>query len=283
MRILFVGIFIIALLAGILGKIDKHSSSTWVGDFLNAVGLKQREQVQKVQVDQIVSQFSKERSTLWDELRDQQEYLRSSREQMGSLYQMVKDRSDRDANVDLLRLKELMKEFQDQSTILIEHGKQLEEFNRSRIKVNQDLALKSDVDQFISNSDRNRFLQNIKDKLDEQKQFIDQQMQRNSELKDKIHKIQDHINQMHDNIAFKENPELVEKLKSLSTKTKTVLDQVKEKQEKLQAMNQKNLASLDVSREKMADMKEKSRSQTTSQRIQDQIQKLKDQRSDRMK
>jgi hypothetical protein len=285
-RTLFVGLFIIALLAGVSAKMMDNSPNhtSWLGNILNAVGFKKQDQIQKTQFDEIVHKFGDQKDDFSQGLKDQQQFLKTSQEQMSSLSQLVQDKMNNNSNIDLLRLKELMKQFQDRSALLIEKGKELENFNDQRLKINQKIAFDSYESSLQSNIDRSKFIQSMKDNLRRQQEMINEQSQENKGLEEKIGQIRDQIQKVHDSVAFKENPQFTEQLKSLSDKTQAVLDNVHQKQEQIKATNQSNLANLESTRQRMDDLKQRSKNSIDQNRshIQDQQQALNDRVQDQL-
>lgn len=299
MRPFVIGLFIITLLAGIMAKmLSNHQSSSdqtgLVGNILNAIGVRKHAKEQTAQADEIARQFGEKKNSFSEYLQDQQRNLRSSREEMGSLTQIIKEVSNKESSVDILRLKELMKQCEDRTALLIEHGKEIEKFNEERMKANAKLALEADKNFFISNSDRNRLLAQIKDGLDQQNDRMSQQLQDNQALRNKIQQIHDQVQQMHDQELLKQNTQLAERLQTVSDKTQTVLDAVGHQEQKLQDVSQKNQIVLDSMKEKTDRLKQKNqdfmdrnrqnildKTQAANDRIQDQLEKLQEHRPQR--
>lgn len=287
MRTLFIGLFILVFFAGIATQQMSHApagQTSWLRGLMNMTGLKHSDEVQKAQIKQIVHQGEDKPEDFARYLKDQQQALEDSRLQVSSLYQIIKDRSDRDTNVDLLRLKDLMKRYQDQSALLIEHGKQLMELNEDQTKMRQKLASQAQPESFFSNSQQQGLLQNFQDNLSRQRDLFASQTRENGELKDRAEQIRNQVQKMHDNVAFKEDSRFLEKLQSLSEKSVSVLDKVKEQQARLKDLNQENLDKMSSLAEKINDTKQRSADlvEDNRQRAQDQEQILKDHLRDQL-
>ncbi|MBI3602097.1 MAG: hypothetical protein HY209_04320 [Candidatus Omnitrophica bacterium] len=273
MRILLIGMFIIALLAGLAAKQLNQPSSdqrSWAGHVMNAVGLKDQERVERVQFNEIVHRFIEQKTKFTQNLQDQQQYLEGSRSQMASLTQIIKDRTDGDSNVDLLRLKDLMQRYQDQSTFLIEHGKELMQLNEQQIKIREKAVENADLASILSKSDRDQFIQGLRGKLDHQNDLMKQRMADSEALRDKMRQIKDQIQAMHDG--------------AVSNKSQAALDKLKEDQEHLREINQKNLMALGAIKEKIDDLKQRNADQLAGSRehTRDQQQLLKDRLQDQL-
>ncbi|MEI7998960.1 MAG: hypothetical protein WCH62_05585, partial [Candidatus Omnitrophota bacterium] len=265
---------------------DKKS---WIGHILSLVGLKNKDQVEKAQVKNIIDQVERQKDLFSQYLGDQRRYLAESREQMGSLSLQIKEMMDRDSNADLFRLKDLTKQMEDQTTLLIDQGKQIEEFNEQQKKLNQKVAQDADVASFVSNSDRNRFVDSFKDGLNQQQDFMRKQMQKTQELKSRMQQIQNQIKEASDQGAFKSNSQMADKMESQLNKVQSVLDDSKDRQQRLMEINQRNMTSIDSMSRKMDDIKRKNQdfmnqnkthvggqAQSFNNRIQDQLEKAKD-------
>lgn len=281
MRTLFIGLFILAFLAGIAAKQMSHApagQTSWLGGLMNMIGLKHNNEVQKAQIEQIVHPGRSKPKDFVQYLKDQQQALEDSRLRMSSLYQMIKDRSDRDTNVDLLRLKELMQRYQDQSAFLIEHGRQLMQLNEEQTKIREKLALQADL------PSQQRFLQAFNDNQSRQKELLALQMRDHEQVKDQAQQIRDQAQRMHDEAAFKKDSQFLEKLQSISEKSSSILDKVKEQQTHLKDLNQESFANLSSLTEKINDSKQKSADviENNNQRNQAQEQILKDHLRDQL-
>ena len=293
MRTFIIGLFIVTFLAGAAAKMMNDSSNTtsWLGHILNVIGLKKNDQEQKDKINTIVKDFGNQKERFDEYIQDRERYLKDSQEQVGSLSQIVQDMSDRNSNVDVLRLKDLIHRFKDQNTIMIERGRQLEDFHQKQMQINQKIAQDYEKSSFMSATNRREFLQNIKDNLRQQQSLMDQQMQDNRLLKDKIQQVQENIKQVQHVKALKENTELVEKLQMISDKNQTALEKVSQQQEKLKVINEKNLASIDSIKERIDRLKQikfnsiddvhfhiQDQTQAINSRIQDQLEKARERR-----
>lgn len=292
MRAIFVGIFILALLAGITAKLLSYSSNdeTFMGSFLKSVGYKKNQELQRKQIQDYARQFSKRKETLMDYIKDQQDYIESSQNQMSALTQMVKTMSERDKNFDLLHIKDLMNQYEDRRNLLIENGRRIIEFNEQNKKINQTMYDKSSLDAIVSNSNAERMLQNLKDKLNNQEDLLNQQVQNTQALNDKIQQIKEQVQIRHEEIAFKEKPQFLEKLESLSNNTQSLVQNVKEKQNQIQEIYQRNLTNVENMNERMRDLKQKNidnsnrnssaiNGQAMNDHVRDQIERLKELRA----
>ncbi len=256
MRIFFIGMFIIALLAGLAAQqLNRPSSDqqSWLGHAMNAVGLKDRERAEKAQFDEIAQRFVEQKAGFTQHLKDQQQYLEDSKTQMASLMQTIKDRLDRDSNTDLLRLKDLLQQHQDQAALLIDRGKESLQLNEQRMKIPQ-------------------VMQDLKEKLDHQNDLMKQRMADSEALRDKMQQIKDQIQAMHDQTASKE----------IFDKSQAAFDKLKEEQERLRETNQQNSTALNAMKEKIDDLKQRNRDlvEQSRERMRDQQQLLKDRLQD---
>ena len=288
MRTLFIGLFIIAFLAGIAAKtmnMPLAGQKSWVGHLLSMVGLQHKDESEKAQFNEIVHHFDRDKTDFTQYIKDQQQYLEDSQLQMSSLTQSIKDKLDRSSNMDLLRLRDLMKQYQDQNSLLIEHGKELIRFNQEQMNLRQKLVQDRTLASMESNSGRDRFMQNLRENLERQRDLMSQRVTENDALSDRIQQIKDQTQKMHDSVALKENPQFLEKLKDISEKTKSVLDRVKEQRERLQDMNQRNLADISLMKEKMENLKQRTVDLVGQNRarMQDQQQLMQDRVNDQMK
>jgi hypothetical protein len=269
-QFIFVCIFIFAVLVGVFAKAVNSDKTSFVGYFVNSIGLKDQTDEQKNQMRSLVAKFSLEKNKVSEYLKNQQAYMGSSQNEIGSFSQIIKEMSARHESVDLLRLKQLMKDFSDQNTLLIENGQKLVELKEKQKKANE--------------VGFNRFLQGSRDQLTHQREFIDEQIEKNKELKEKVAQMQVQIRQIRDDAISKEDSQVLDKLQFVSNKTMANLDQLKSQQDELKSMNTDNLSSIESVRDKVEDIKQKNRDkiEETSQRIKDQNDQLKDRIRDQM-
>jgi hypothetical protein len=262
LQVLFIGFIILALLGGFLSKCSQGPTGEWGGSFFNAIGFKSKEQIQKEQLDKLLRNY----------LQDQTAYLDDSKEDIDSITKMVEEASKKE-NVDLLRLKFLMKQFEDLNVLMIENGKELLAYNDSQKKKNKKRAQQVFEDTASSKGSQNALLDKQKDALQREQDVLNE------------------IQRIGDSPSVKDNPELAHKLNHISNKSVSHLDHLKEEQNQIQNMNQNNARDASYMKERMEDLRNKNQAsmmdnrsrledqtRAINDRIRDQMDRLKDKR-----
>ena len=88
MKLIFIGLFLLALLAGILGKYSQGEGS-WFGDFLNSSGIKHNENEYKSKMEDLKPDDKS------DELRDTRDRVRELNDRVKDQMQRLKDQRSR--------------------------------------------------------------------------------------------------------------------------------------------------------------------------------------------
>ena len=253
MQILFVIILIFALLGGILNKCDSgHSSSG--GSFFNIFGIKSKEQIEKERLEKVVADFFK----------TQNQYLGDSQEESGALSKVIEEASSLDKNGDLLRLKSLVTQFEDQNVLMVENGKDIMAFKQKQDKINKKMAEEADLASFLSNGRQKEILEKQRDAMEKQR-----------EIMSKLHA---QIEQMRQDPS--KNTQFINKLDGASNKISSSLERLKEQQERMQDMKQNNLDRYESMKENLQSSQErnKDKMRDMKDRIQDQLERAKDRR-----
>jgi hypothetical protein len=238
-QIFFISLLMIAFFGGILSKCNSNHSSEGAS-FFNVLGFKTKEQLQAEQLNKYLSTYLKDKDNLLGDIQ----------QDVGPLSQAVRDASVKNDNVDLLRLKNLMAQFEDQNVLMIQDGKELLAFNDKQKKLNKKMADKSELDAFLSRSSQQELIAKQKDTLA----------------------------QMQSNQAVKNNPQLAEKLNAVYNKTMSRLDTLKQQQEQLQYIKQNNSQTASSIKMKIEDQKRHNEDlmRDNNDRMRDQMERMKD-------
>jgi hypothetical protein len=267
-QIIIIGLLIMATLVGVFARlIYSHRPTQWMKseEFTDNMNLNEKQKLQDM-IDRMEDQKRK----LMEYVHDQQLYAQDRGSQMGSLSEIIQKMSARDKNFDLLRLKDLMKQFEDQSSLMIKNGSALVSFNEKQKKA------------YESNK---RFLdEKIEEELRLQQLFIEQQREKNKNLRDKIQEIRSQVQQLHDKNFVSEEAAVFEKLQSLSDNTLVSLDKLDSRREKLKILADTNAIHVASMKDRLDDLKQKNQDSVERNRIhtQDQTQKINDRIHDQM-
>jgi len=248
-QITLIALILIAFLGGILSKCNTAHVNQG-GAFFNVLGFKSKEQIQQEQLNQLMGKY----------LKDKNELLGGVQSEMGPLSQAVKDASDKDQNVDLLRLKGLMSRFEDQNVLMIEDGKELLNYNEQQKKRNKKMAQDADRAAFLSKSAQQELLARQKDTLEKQRDLIDQ------------------LQQLQQSDAIRNNAQLSSQLSNLSAKSSAALENLKQEQDHIDQLRQNSLRSPDELKQKIEDLKNRNEDQLrqNNDRMRDQMERLRD-------
>lgn len=246
---------VFAFLGGLLSKCSPNQSAEWGGSFFNVIGFKSKEQIQREQLDKLLHKY----------LQDQVEYMDNSKEDVESLSKMVENASDHDQNVDLLRLKYLMKQFEDLNVLMIEDGKELVTYNQNQRKKNKRNAQIAGEASLQSKGDQMSLLEKQKDTLERQEGLINE------------------LQQLMNNPGIQSNPSLANKLNSISNKSLSHLGQLKQEQDQIRKVNNRSIKN-SYMKEKMEDLRNKNQDsmRDSRMRIEDQTRQINDRIHDQM-
>lgn len=239
MQITLIALIMIAFLGGMLSKCSSDKASNGSSIF-NMLGFKSKESIQKEQLDHLLGKYLKDKNSLVGEIQ----------EDIGPLSKAVREASDTNSNVDLLRLKNLMSQFEDQNVLMIEDGKDLMAFHEKQKKLNKKMADQLEHDQFLSRAAQQELIAKQKDILA----------------------------QMRGNAALTNDPKLNSQLNAVYDKTVARLDAIRSQQENVNALKQQSLNNAQSVKDRMDDQKRRVEDQlrANNDRMKDQMERLKE-------
>ncbi len=249
MHILLITILVIAIFFGVLTKEDSNHQSIGSG-FFSLLGFKSREELQKDEMNKLVSKY----------LKEQSQYLGDTQEVLGPLSKMVEDSYGKGKDGDFLMIKSIMKKFEDQNFLMVQNGKELMALKEKQKKINQKLADDAELALILSQSSQKDMFQKQQDLL--------------KELNEKMQQMKN------DSILVKDS-QLVDKLKTASNKTISSLENLKEQKNRINNLNSNKDTSI---RDKIEEQNRRNKDLIESNRshIQDQQRDLKDRMRDQL-
>ncbi|MBF0490516.1 MAG: hypothetical protein HQL15_07850 [Candidatus Omnitrophica bacterium] len=259
MQILFIAMIILALLGGFLSKYQT-SHADWGSSLFSVFGFKSNKQIEQEQLEKILSQ----------RLNDQLRYLESSKVEIGSLSENLQNSLSQDNSPDILRLKSLMKDFEDENVLMIQNGKDLLSFNEERKKINQKMSNESKKSAYLTKENQLEFMEKQKEAVRKQMEVLQQ--------------LRDHIQHMKGNSSIKDNAILNDQLRAVSDKTSSYFDNIRHKQEDIDSATQNNSTKIAEMKERMDDLSRKNQDRISDNRssLQDKTRDLNDRIRDQL-
>lgn len=278
MRYLFIGLFVMSLIAGISAwQLNKSQGEAGIlGKALNTVGVKQKESVQRARISNLVKTVLKDQARLLEDYQDQKVFLEHSNDSLKSLSDLASSVMDKNDS-DLLRMKTMMADLQDRNRLLIEKGQELVKRNQElqEERYNQRMAheLDRDSQDFLKN--HQQYLQNLTSQSSSTVAIM-------QALKDKLNTLPESSSAATGIVDVKE------RIEALNLKARTMIDKTREQQDRIRDLNElarERIQSVkeraqdlnDLHQQQYADTKDLllERRQTLEDRTQDQLERLK--------
>ncbi len=308
MRYLFLGLFIISFLAGVVTMAINRPTDGQPGiinNLLTAVGATQREKSNRLQgaslvngtnrrLDQakeLMDDAARAQEALMEDVADQQRLLENTNEHISYLSSLVRDFADKN-NADWLRIKEATEDFNNKSRLLIESGKELVAYNKEQLKVRQQSLDDVSLEAIKSKINEGRFQQYAFESLKQRSDFINKSSSTVKAIREQTERLQDRLRSLEDNLIKKEDAQLIDNLKDMQSKSQGLLADIKLKEIRLRDLNQQQEAQVRTSQERTEDFINQSaqhlsdtqdmmreRQRVSDERVRDQIERLKEQRS----
>ncbi len=308
MRYLFLGLFVIAFLAGVVTMAINRPADGRPGiinNLLSAVGATQREKSNRVQgtvlinganrrldqAQELMGDVALAQQALMEDVADQQRLLEDTNAHVAYLSTLVKDFADKN-NADWLRIKEATEDFNNKSRILIENGKELVAYNQEQLKMRQQSLDDVTVAAIKSKINENRFEQYAFESLKQRSDFINKSSVTVQAIREQTERLQDKLRSLENNLMKKEDSQLIDNLKDMQSKSQGLLADIKLKESRLRDLNQQQEAQIRTSQERTEDFIAQSaqhfsdtqemmreRQRISDERVRDQIERLKEQRS----
>lgn len=234
-----------------------------------------------------------EQNKIMDAIRDQQQLLANTSKDAADIMQKAQDQSDKNA-IDVLRLKELTAQMQDQQRLLTSHGQVLIDMNNRLTDSRQWVTDQVDLVRVNTASSMDALQQHYNSLKDQADGFFDKVGQHNQEVNDQIQRMQDHLKEMSQNASennamqqdsamermghmLENEHESMAKLAEKEECNKGLLEEAQQNlqnsKEAFQDTLQRSEDLIEKEREKAQDQKD-----MLQQRMEDQEQRLQDQR-----
>lgn len=308
MRYLFASLFLIAFLSGVVTWVLNHpndSNSGLIKGMFSAVGLSQRESFNRLQTAKIVkdsdnkmtrmrevmNDLAKSQTDLVDDLRDQRQLIENNNARIESFSVMVSNFTDKN-NMDILRTKEVMNDFNNKSRMLIENGRNLIRVNQEQLNMRKQILEDFTATRIKSSVNENLFHQRAFESLKQRSEFISNISSNVQAVRDQVSRMKDRLKSVERSLTNKEDSRLISNLKDIQAKSEEMLSDLKSSEDRLRDANQEHESRAKEVMEKLddfinqnaqhfADRQELMREQKRMQdeRTEDQMQRLRDQRS----
>jgi hypothetical protein len=249
---LFIGLFVIALLAGFvtIETNRDNNSPGWLGSISEKVGFKQVRARQKSRTQKIFEDLREQRLDLMENMRDQQDMLKQAEEQRRGLSKIVEDLSDKNDS-DMLRLKSMLDDFADKNRLLIERGRELIRANQEQIKTRQQALEDATDDSDESDVRSEQFTELAEKALQQRRDFINQSLDNVRNLREQTESLSYQLKIFEDNLPNPRRGELPLKMAEIKNKNDQMLINLKNKEERVRQQMQYAEINVASQKEKM--------------------------------
>jgi hypothetical protein len=213
-----------------------------------------------------MDELQQKQNNFLDAIKDEQQVLQDTGKDANGIMLQAQGSSDKNS-ADVLRLKELTDQIQDQQRLLVSHGQDLialnDQLTQSRQMVAEQMALaNTNVESSLTAlQQRYSMLQN------QANGYFDRVNQHNQEVRDQIEQMNNHLQEMAQSVADNS----ADQQDSLKTRIRALISREHQGMAKLADSEEKSRDLLQNSQEKVADSIEKSQeSQQRSQDLMDQ-------------
>jgi len=209
-QFIFFTLFVIALLAGAFAYFAPQQKPINPVQFMmektgytaeETTNHKQTEQLNLttnqglINVHKQMDEIAFEQNKFLDSIRDQQQILKSSGKEASDIMLMAQQNGGTQGT-DILQLKALASEMQDEQRILIAHGQDLIALNDQLTRNRQWIVDQIDAADISNESSLHSFQQRYAILQDQAENFFDQVNQHNQEVHDRMTRIQDQLNDL---------------------------------------------------------------------------------------
>ncbi len=300
-------LFILVFLAGLFSYHARlnEGKPTMMADALKAIGLKQSQEKSRNKIDQInlsvdkgmmnvrekIQDLRERQDYLRDAIKDRETILESQREQSSQILQMISNYNETH-DQDLLRIKETMARFQDDTQLMIDHGRdmlrtyeeqrnfaqQIAE-NASLSKINQSATQSTIAERYNTLKEQNdlamernrEITQSLKEKTEQMRlqmtDFIDRP---SGTISTQQQAIKDHMAEL-----MRKQQENMLKINEMQERIKQASDEarqkIKDNQQRLENIVENNRQMQDEAKQRLDDQKV-----ANQLRIEDQMQKIRE-------
>ncbi len=268
MRYLFIGVFIIALIAAVVGwYTNRPATEGWLGRALSVTGVKERENSYREQMRIAARETLQRQRNIFEDIKDQRVFIENNNDRIRSLSQITQQATNRSKD-DALRMQALMENLQDQNRLLVEHSNELVRMNQEQLKLRQEVLSYANSDNTDIKVNQQHLNEVSQQMLTLRTHHINESQNQARIIQDKMKSFNEHLKGFDTHAMVTNDDYLKEKIKEMSARSDEIMDLVKLQQQRLREKSEQNEFDNKQIKERLVDFIAAKSQQFDEQKIQ---------------
>lgn len=291
MRYLFIGIFIISIIGGVVAWYLKRPAQGdgFLKGALVSAGVTQKESFHRQRLNELNQQIKENHQRLFEDVGNQQRFLEQSNDRIQSYSGMASDVMDK-SNVDLLRLRSAMESLQNQNRLLIERGNELVKANAEQLKLRMNNLDQSSLSAIDTELNTQRFESMNENLMQTRRDYMNSVEQQSQTMNEQVSQVRAKLKELVEKGSLNQSSTQQERLDDLERQGEDLLIRVRENQQQLKDKVEESRRQLEDVKQRLKDTMNNNaqlfqetqernieRARDLNQRTRDQIERLKQQ------